>query len=923
MNAIELISQDLFDKVRSRFSNLQMGDENGGVTLDPTEARFFDFDFVLEGNDLGRVSISINDLGTLKVFYSQGITEGQDSVTQGYWFDFLREMRGFAKRRMLRFDTRDITKGNLEKQDFQYLAVNGSKEPNMTESSMYGSSKSSYRPLEKTMLIIRHNHQVGEDRGARSRSNNINAIFIQNEAGERFKYPTNHLAGARAMQRHVANGGMPYDTAGSAIIQMSEQIKQLSTFKRQVGNVEQLTQEAVGIVDRVGSKLQSLRSTVESISKQGHYQEWREGVESAEANAFSDIDETTIEDYKSKFTVSSFKEDLAQFFPLVYSIMQEAGDLDLEDYVGEAKEDDVCPVCDADPCECEKEEKVDEMAEFENWADTIAMERFEDEVEEAVKGQDVSDKSWLKSAGKKPSVGSKIKDAAKGIKAFAKGDREAEKKLDTYEAFYMGAEDLPEWTRDALHRVSRGEVKDPAELYSELVTDLGIDDNKASRIAQMTFTKGGGIDITAQHRVAPPDDGMGNIPGSSADGEEDDDSFLNRLRGQAKSGSIKPGVDTGGVDEETDEEGFKNYSAREVAETILSHYDRETGKFPLGETGVITKIGKEYGEHAKTLADALIKRLQSKSESQDQMEAISRLAGLPVINEGIFDKLTAYKNKLTQMFSPEEKQQLADVAKQATGGDMTLSLANAKKVGAALLGANEDMRGLGDLVAKVKGVAQMLGFIGGGLAMASAATGPLAVTLGAIVLALSVGSAVKDLAKPKDATWEEGMFGFGMPKTKVNGTTLMVQGDQKAGQKVMAALQKANPKLAAQGKHYGTTGMDGPQYLGIQFASPQLAQQAAQALGSMAETASQTDLDDIEDQDREHEIGNDYDEVDEDDKQMESIRKLAGLKVNETGEKGSWKKETPWKKATKKDPRGIVTNLSDKARREAEKKSKE
>jgi hypothetical protein len=629
MNAIEIISQDLFDKVRSRFSNLQMGDENGGVTLDPTEARFFDFDFVLEGNDLGRVSISINDLGTLKVFYSQGITEGQDSVTQGYWFDFLREMRGFAKRRMLRFDTRDITKGNLEKQDFQYLAVNGSKEPNMTESSMYGSSKSSYRPLEKTMLIIRHNHQVGEDRGARSRSNNINAIFIQNEAGERFKYPTNHLAGARAMQRHVANGGMPYDTAGSAIIQMSEQIKQLSTFKRQVGNIEQLTQEAVGIVDRVGSKLQSLRSTMEAISKQGHYQEWREGVETVEAKAFSDIDETTIEDYKSKFTVSSFKEDLAQFFPLVYSIMQEAGELDLEDYVGEAK-DEVCPTCDSDPCECEKEEKVDEMAEFENWADTIAMERFEDDVEEAVKGQDVSDKAWLKSAGKKPSVGSKIKDAAKGVKAFVKGDQEAEKKLDTYEAFYMSAEDLPEWTRDALHRVSRGEVKDPAELYSELVTDLGIDDNKASRIAQMTFAKGGGIDPGAQHRVAPPDDGMGNLPGSQSDGEEDDDSFLNRLRGQAKSGSIKPGVDTGGVDEEI---GEKEYSAREVAETILSHYDRETGKFPLGETGVITKIGKEYGEHAKTLADALIKRLQAKSEGQSQMEAMRRLAGLPPLSE--------------------------------------------------------------------------------------------------------------------------------------------------------------------------------------------------------------------------------------------------------------------------------------------------
>ena len=70
MQAIQIISQDLFDKVRSRFSNLEMGDETGAVTIDPAEARFFDFDFVLEGNNLGRVSISLNDLGSLKVYYS-------------------------------------------------------------------------------------------------------------------------------------------------------------------------------------------------------------------------------------------------------------------------------------------------------------------------------------------------------------------------------------------------------------------------------------------------------------------------------------------------------------------------------------------------------------------------------------------------------------------------------------------------------------------------------------------------------------------------------------------------------------------------------------------------------------------------------------------------------------------------------------
>ena len=75
MNSTHIISQDVFDKVRSRFTNLQMGDEQGAITSDPKQARFFDFDFVVKEENLGRVSISINEVGALKMFYSQVILE--------------------------------------------------------------------------------------------------------------------------------------------------------------------------------------------------------------------------------------------------------------------------------------------------------------------------------------------------------------------------------------------------------------------------------------------------------------------------------------------------------------------------------------------------------------------------------------------------------------------------------------------------------------------------------------------------------------------------------------------------------------------------------------------------------------------------------------------------------------------------------
>jgi hypothetical protein len=54
------------------------------------------------------------------------------------WYNFLKEMRLFSMRRLLRFDTRDIAKTNLDRNDFQHLATTQAtkEEPemNMNES---------------------------------------------------------------------------------------------------------------------------------------------------------------------------------------------------------------------------------------------------------------------------------------------------------------------------------------------------------------------------------------------------------------------------------------------------------------------------------------------------------------------------------------------------------------------------------------------------------------------------------------------------------------------------------------------------------------------------------------------------------------------------------------------------------------------
>jgi hypothetical protein len=391
MKAIQIISQDLFDKVRSRFTNLEMGDETGAVTIDPAEARFFDFDFVNEGVNLGRVSISLNDLGSLKIYYSQGITENQDDPSKQVWYGFLKEMRMFAMRRLLRFDTRDIAKTNLDRNDFQHLAATQApkeEDPtmNMNESrwNQKSSKKTSRAVKGATEVIVRHHKAVDEMYpGARSQRNNIKAIYIQNRDGERFKYPFIHPAGAFAMAQHVDHGGVPHDPAGKAIVRMSEQIAQLQEFQRQVQHTS-LHDDAMGITERAVGRLNELKATIEALSKRHHYESWvgeLAGVD--QGDDLMELDPVTMETYRAKFTETNFKEDLASFFPLIHRIMQETNTVDLEEYVSE--ETDICPDCKEDPCVCDSGVKEGAFSKFEEWAEATEQGKLTDDEIEALK----------------------------------------------------------------------------------------------------------------------------------------------------------------------------------------------------------------------------------------------------------------------------------------------------------------------------------------------------------------------------------------------------------------------------------------------------------------------------------------------------------------------------------------------------------
>ena len=214
MKNLDSIANELFNKIRGRYPSITVGDADATITNAPKEARFFEFDFAEDK----KVSISLDEKD-LTIMYSQKLFDDQDVASKSNWFAFLKELRQFAKKRMLNFDTRDITKSNLDKRDYQTLST----EKQMSESKLYGTSRTSFQDIGSAKMVIKHTQPINQEQPA-GRTRDIAGIYIESQAGDRFKFPIRHMNGARAMAMHVSEGGNPYDDFGKHIVGLSEEL---------------------------------------------------------------------------------------------------------------------------------------------------------------------------------------------------------------------------------------------------------------------------------------------------------------------------------------------------------------------------------------------------------------------------------------------------------------------------------------------------------------------------------------------------------------------------------------------------------------------------------------------------------------------------------------------------------------------------
>ena len=620
MRGLESIANSLFEKIRSRFPSITMGDENGAPTSEAKDARFFDFDYVIEGENHGAVSISIKEPESLKIYYSQNMLEDIPEPIEDGWYSFLKEMRFFAKKHMMGFDTRDIAKSNLDKRDYKYLSNN-----TVQESAMYGTSKSSYEELDKTRLIIRHKKEINaEQTGARTR--HINSLFIENSDGERYKYPYAHLAGARAMARHVANGGLPHDDFGKHIIETSSNIAKLTAFKRYVGKKDFMNTTSNDIIEGSAVELDNLRTHIKRLQGQQYYTQTKENFSVTESGD-SELGEDVINELTNAFTIPQFNEDLKDMFPLLHTIHQKRiaeTTVDLDDVVKESHDpevdaflqkvataddegfdmlydanlgkygdaiykvvgdmyndvavdngyhpdDDFEKIYDRmlDNIEADYGPKED-IDEFESWADNV--------LDEALDKQRIALLNKLVS--KDFPVGVDATNALESLKGIIDDQ-------DVMEQLKKLADNNPDASaKPVIYRYVK-------KTQPEALDNLDFGDMKSEGLdaepVKCDHCNGTGKHGDEDCKVC---NGKGYIT------QEDDttDVVIDKDGAMKLAGDEEPAKD-------------KKASTEEVIEFVRSFYDKETGAFPKGETGVIIMARKQFGDSVGDLVEKFVSKL--------------------------------------------------------------------------------------------------------------------------------------------------------------------------------------------------------------------------------------------------------------------------------------------------------------------------
>jgi len=641
---LDNIAEELFAKLRSQFSKIKLGNEESDTTDEEASARSFEFPYEEQGRALGTITVTISQEDGLVAIYSNDIMEQQSSFVKKRFFNFLKELREFAKQNFMSFDTRDIAKNNLEKRDYKHLSKKHG-EGNMTESKLWGSARTSYQEIGEAKIIVKHSAPINFDNPA-GRTQRIESIYIENAVGERFRYPFKHLNGARALAQHVNHGGNPYDSIGQYVVGLSEELANLRMFKGYVDR-HPLISEAMGSVQtKVSERIDSVKKEIFTLQNPSHYSTFSESFVAAEKQ---EIPEDVMNDLVDRLTIRSFKEELKNVFPFIYKLIDESDipvkTLGIEDLFTEETSKEESDYTTA--------KEVKEFADYERFINGIAEDTSIFSDNEDAKAEAIDQLNQL--IGAPMPVGVDGTNAIESIGELIDDDElmdvfkelaDIDPESDARDILkdYITIKDQENGT-DVLSQLNFTDTQDTPTAPPEPEPPAEEPVAAEPAPAEPAATQPPPI---AEEKEDPPFDGPYKKPGDNKD--QYGNTVKNPARHAAKKGmaaAIAKAKKAGATSETLISFGDKQLtletlvkmagmqvedvfgdktkqSQGELIEFIKSMFDETTGQFPKGEEGVRIACEKKFGEDSVGVAEKVINRLQSVNE----MNRVKKLAGL-------------------------------------------------------------------------------------------------------------------------------------------------------------------------------------------------------------------------------------------------------------------------------------------------------
>ena len=347
---------------------------------------------------------------------------------------------------------------------------------------------------------------------------------------------------------------------------------------------------------------------MECMGKQGYYESWAEGFNGDEENVI-EMDDATMESYKDAFTVNKFDEALAEVFPLLHAIMQEAGELDLEDVVTEAQDEDI-EVAETD------EDKALEFAAFESWA--TALESGTLEPDALMNLKDFLEQNPEMTLG---ADGTEAIEALQGVGIVS----DALEDLISAKVQMQDGANIPlvdvigEWlmqddpeAAQELGLVPQAPEQDPtmAQQAPDQMAPAEEPTAEASDPKHPEYKK------KDDYELPPSMRGHGTKDYQKPDYKSHDD--RNKRDWQKRSGTGEDHIDQG------DEEPLieKGASNEEIWQAVEGFLDKDKGTWTKGRPGIVAHCNREFGEAGGKKAAKAIMILSKKYPMRDQPEEI-------------------------------------------------------------------------------------------------------------------------------------------------------------------------------------------------------------------------------------------------------------------------------------------------------------